>query len=309
MRLIFLGTPQFAAVILEALLSHHEVAAVLTQPDKPAKRGLSLQKSPVKITAEAAGVPVFQPTRLRDANLQQILQAMHADALIVAAYGLILPESFLQMTALGAINIHASLLPRWRGAAPIQRAIEAGDTQTGISIMQMEKGLDTGPVWIQESLPILREDTAETLGQKLAKLGATMILRFLESIESNKAMEAKPQNEEEATYAKKIDNHEAIINWHEAAVVIERKIRAFYPDPVAKSTLSGTPVRFFKAMVEPKAQGKPGAILAIDQQGILVACGQGGIWLQQLQRAGGRPMPATEWAKGVRFSENPCFGS
>ena len=309
MRLIFLGTPQFAAVILEALLTHHQVAAVLTQPDKPAKRGLSLQKSPVKITAAEAGVPVFQPTRLRDVNLQQTVQAMHADALIVAAYGLILPEAFLEMTALGAINIHASLLPRWRGAAPIQRAIEAGDMQTGISIMQMEKGLDTGPVWIQESLPILKEDTAESLVQKLAKLGATMLLRFLDAIESNEAMEAKPQNEEEATYAHKIDKNEAIINWHEPAVVIERKIRAFYPDPVVKSTLAGTPVRFFKAMVDPKAQGKPGEILAIDWQGILVACGQGGIWLQQLQRAGGRPMAAIEWAKGVRFPKNPCFGN
>lgn len=309
MRLIFAGTPNFAAAILQALLdAHHDIAAVLTQPDKPAKRGLLLQQSPVKEVAKKEGLTILQPGHLRDDNLRQTILKLNADALIVAAYGLILPESILHTTPLGAMNVHASLLPRWRGAAPIQRAILAGDDHTGVSIMQMEKGLDTGPVLLQKKLAIVKDDTSESLGKKLADLGAATLLEVLHAQAEGRPFEAAPQNNAMASYAHKINKEEALIDWHQPALVTERIIRAFYPDPAARTVFLDIPVRIFKAEIEKNAQGMPGAILDINEKGILVACGQQGLWLQELQRAGGKKMLAKEWAKGVRLPEKAHFG-
>ena len=295
MRLIFAGTPEFAASSLRAIIdAGHRVALVLTQPDRPAGRGMALHASPVKQLALAAGIEIFQPLTLKDADAQARVRAVEADLMVVAAYGLILPQAVLDMPRLGCINIHASLLPRWRGAAPIQRAILAGDSETGVCIMQMEAGLDTGPVLLSAALPIAEEDTSATLHDKLAALGAQLIVDALGRL----PLPASPQPEDGVTYAAKIEKHEAALDWRQPASVLIRRVRAFIPFPGAISSLDGNPLKIWNAEVVPEG-GEPGVVLAADRHGIVVACGEGALRLTELQKAGGKRLPVQQFFAGT----------
>jgi methionyl-tRNA formyltransferase len=297
MRLIFAGTPPFAARALDALLAAgHQPGLVLTQPDRPSGRGMKPKPSAVKALAIERRLQVYQPENLKTAECLQRLGAVRADAMIVAAYGLILPESVLGIARLGAINIHASLLPRWRGAAPIQRAILAADLQTGISIMQMDAGLDTGPLLAAESLPIGDDDTAGSLHDKLAELGARLITATLARLARGPVTPtAQPENG--ASYAAKISKAEAEIDWTDSAAAIGRKVRAFNPQPGASSSTRGVALKVWRA--GPVGQsGPPGKILGAGSDGIIVACGSGALCLQELQRAGGKRLPAAEFLAG-----------
>ena len=311
MRLAFAGTPVFAARALEALhQAGHEVLAVLTQPDRPTGRGQRVQPSPVKALATAWDVPVWQPNSLkldgRDATLaqatQQALLACQPDALVVAAYGLLLPPWLLQLAPHGALNIHASLLPRWRGAAPIQRAIEAGDTHTGVCIMQMEQGLDTGGVWLRQALPIDAQDTAATLHDRLAMLGADLMLRVLHDMASpTPSLTCQAQDASGVTYAEKIQKHEATIDWRLPASVLARRIRAFNPAPGMSTALQGQVERLklWQAQVlAPTRVAPPGTVLAAGEQGVDVACGQGMLRVTEWQRPGGKRLPAAAFVQG-----------
>ena len=296
MRLIFAGTPEFAACALAALLhAGHEIALVLTQPDRPAGRGLKLVHSAVKALALNHGLDVYQPVNLKAEETRTRLHALGADAMVVAAYGLILPEAVLAIPRLGAINIHASLLPRWRGAAPIQRAILAGDARTGISIMQMDRGLDTGPILGVESVAIAAEDDSSSLHDKLAQTGARLILTVLAQLARGELV-AQAQAAD-ATYAAKITKAEAEIDWGEPAQIIERKIRAFNPQPGASSTIRGVTLKIWRAVVSTQ-EGAPGAILEAGTKGIVVACGAGALCVHELQRAGGRKLTAAQFLAG-----------
>ncbi|MBN7797119.1 methionyl-tRNA formyltransferase [Parahaliea mediterranea] len=311
LRLIFAGTPDFAAHHLEALLaSEHEVIAVYTQPDRPAGRGKKLQASPVKQRALAAGLPVRQPPSLRDADAQRELAALDADAMIVVAYGLILPQAVLDAPRLGCLNVHASLLPRWRGAAPIQRAIEAGDAETGVTIMQMDAGLDTGAMLTTARCGIGPDTTAASLHDTLAELGAPCLLRVLEDLPGYRAA-ARPQDDGEATYAAKILKPEARLDWRLDAATLDRKVRAFNPFPVCFSELDGQRVKVWRAQPLVMAGGgDPGTIVHCDREGIDVACGDGRLRLQALQLPGGRTLDAAavlnargeQFAVGARFA-------
>ena len=294
MKLIFAGTPEFAAQALAALITAgHQLALVLTQPDRPSGRGMALRPSPVKALALEHGIEVFQPPTLRDAAAQARLQAVGADAMIVAAYGLILPQAVLDLPRFGCINIHASLLPRWRGAAPIQRAILAGDAESGVCIMQMEAGLDTGPILLQEAVIIDACETTASLHDKLAHCGAELIVRALARL----PLPAKPQPSAGVTYAHKIDKAEASIDWQQSASHIDRQIRAFNPFPGAQTTLAGQRLKLWQA--RPHAgQGEPGRVLAIERDAIIVACGEGALALSELQKAGGKRLPAREFLAG-----------
>lgn len=295
MRLIFAGTPEFAAVALQAIIgAGHQVALVLTQPDRPAGRGMAMHASPVKQLALAAGIEVFQPPTLRDAAAQERVRATEADLMVVAAYGLILPQTVLDMPRLGCINIHASLLPRWRGAAPIQRAILAGDSETGVCIMQMEAGLDTGPVLLSSSLPITDCDTAATLHDKLATLGAQLIVDALGRL----PMPARLQSEAGVTYAAKLEKSEAALDWRQPASELIRRVRAFNPFPGASSSLEGHPLKIWRAEVTP-AGGEPGVVLTVEKGGIVVACGEGALRLTELQKAGGKRLPVQQFLAGT----------
>ena len=297
MRLIFAGTAEFAAHALRALLhTGHDVALVLTQPDRPAGRGLRLGPSAVKVLAQEHGVDVYQPASLKDEAALTRLGSLGADAMVVAAYGLILPGPVLAIPRLGAINIHASLLPRWRGAAPIQRAILAGDALTGISIMQMDRGLDTGPLLATQSIAIAAEDTSASLHDKLAELGARLIVTALAQLERGQ-LRAEPQAAAGASYAAKITKAEAGIDWSEAAAVIERKLRAFNPLPGATAMTRGVGLKIWRARVSP-AEGVPGTILDAGANGIIVACGSGSLCVLELQRAGGRKLAAAQFLAG-----------
>jgi len=297
MRLVFAGTPEFSARALAALHdAGHEIALVLTQPDRPAGRGLKLAPSAVKVLAQQRGLEVSQPPSLKDAQVQQRLRAMGADAVVVAAYGLILPEAVLAATRLGAINIHASLLPRWRGAAPIQRAILAGDARTGISIMQMDQGLDTGPVLAAEAIPIEPDDTAASLHDKLATLGARLIVSALARLERGE-LRAEAQAQAGACYAAKIAKEEADIDWGDAATAIERKVRAFNPLPGAATAIRGAAIKIWRARAL-AAQGAAGTILETGPEGIVVACGSGALRVLELQRAGGKRLAAAQFLAG-----------
>lgn len=299
MRLIFAGTPEFAAVALrEILAAGHQVALVLSQPDRPAGRGMAVQASPVKRLAADAGIPVFQPTTLKDDAAQATLRAVGADVMVVAAYGLILPQAILDMPRFGCINIHASLLPRWRGAAPIQRAILAGDTETGVCIMQMESGLDTGPALRCVSVPIAAGDTAGHLHDELASLGGHLVVDVLAAL----PLPAVPQATAGITYAAKIDKGEAQLDWHLPAEQLARKVRAFNPAPGAFFVWQGTAVKVWVAEVT-DGRGEPGLVLAVDKGGIVVACGNGdALSLRELQRAGGKRLPAAQFTSGATFS-------
>ena len=300
MRIIFAGTPEFAARALEALLAAgHEVALALTQPDRPAGRGMALQPSAVKKVALAHGIPVFQPERLKDPATHEPIRAACVDGgaelMVVAAYGLILPQAVLDLPRRGCINIHASLLPRWRGAAPIQRAIEAGDAQTGITIMQMEAGLDTGPMLLAGTLDIDPQDSAGTLHDRLATLGGTLAVDALARLDR---LEAVPQPEAGVTYAGKIDKAEARLDWTQPAAVLARKLRAFDPFPGATLVLAGEPVKAWRGTAV-SAGGRPGQVLDVNPSGIVVACGNGALRLTELQKPGGRRLSAAEFLRGT----------
>ena len=298
MKLIFAGTPEFAAQALAALIAAgHQLALVLTQPDRPSGRGMALRPSPVKTLALEHGIEVFQPPTLRDAAAQARLQAVGADAMIVAAYGLILPQAVLDLPRFGCINIHASLLPRWRGAAPIQRAILAGDAESGVCIMQMEAGLDTGPVLLSAALPIAADETAGSLHDRLAELGAGLIVTALEKM----PLAPTPQADCGVTYAAKIEKSEAMLDWNQSAQQLARQVRAFNPFPGALATLGQLSVKVWRASAE-AGEGSPGTILASDRAGILVACGEGALRLTELQKAGGKRLSAAQFLAGASSS-------
>jgi methionyl-tRNA formyltransferase len=303
-NIVFAGTPAFAAVALDALLrAGHEIRLVLTQPDRPSGRGLAPRPSAVKRMALARGLSILQPVSLTVPELGAAVAAQQPDALVVAAYGLIIPRSLLGLARLGALNIHASLLPRWRGAAPIQRALLAGDRQTGITIMQMDEGLDTGDILLQEAIEIGAEDTAGSLHDRLAALGSELIVKAL-------ATPCVPvaQDASQACYAAKIDRREALIDWTEHAAVIERKVRAFNPAPGASTQLDGETLKIWRATDEPDAAGPPGQVLDSGTQGILVACGSGALRILELQRAGGRRMHVSAFLAGYSVARRAQLG-
>jgi len=306
LNVIFAGTPGFALRILEAILeSRHRVLAAITQPDRPAGRGLGTTASDVKRAALERGLTVLQPHSLREPDAQPFIAELGADVMVVAAYGLLLPRRVLDLPPRGCINVHASLLPRWRGAAPIQRALLAGDARTGISIMQMDDGLDTGPVLMQEACAIGAEDTAGTLHDRLAALGARLCVRALDALEAG-ALSARPQAEPDATYAPKIRKEEAQIDWAESAAFVHRRVRAFDPTPGAVARLRGTDIKIWKCSVA-LGQGAPGAVLSVSDSGLLVACGEGAVWVTELQRPGGRRLGAGDFLRGFEVGTGECF--
>ncbi len=309
MKIIFAGTPHFAATALEALLaSNYAIVAVLTQPDRPSGRGMQLAPSPVKQLAMQHGVPVLQPLTLKAAEIQRQLAAYQADVMVVAAYGLILPTAVLQQQRLGCLNIHASLLPRWRGAAPIQRAILAGDTETGITIMQMDEGLDTGAMLLHKACPISAHETSKTLHDKLANLGAEAILDVLGQLK-NEGVGGVAQDASLTTYAAKLSKAEALLDWTQSATQLERAIRAYNPAPVAHSLLNGTTIKIWQARISDDVQGSPGTVLAINKHGIQVACGKGALYVEVLQRPNAKAMPAAQFVQGFVVKVGDYFGN
>lgn len=297
MKVIFAGTPEFAAQALAALIeAGHQIPLVLTQPDRPAGRGMKLTASPVKALALKHDLRVEQPLTLKDATAQQVVADVGADVMVVAAYGLILPQAVLTMPRLGCLNIHASLLPRWRGAAPIQRALLAGDRETGITIMQMDVGLDTGDMLLEEILPIAADDTAQTLHDKLAALGARAIVAALDRLQQG-TLSPRPQDNALAIYAAKLTKEEGKIDWKQSAEQLSRSVRAYNPFPVAQAGFKGEVWRIWQAK-HAEGQGEPGEILRADKEGILVACGSGALLLTEIQKAGGKRMPAANFLAG-----------
>jgi methionyl-tRNA formyltransferase len=316
LRVAFAGTPAFALAALERLhAAGFTVPLVLSQPDRPAGRGQQLQPSPVKAFAVAHGLPVAQPRGLRldgkwaddAAAARAALEAARPDVLVVAAYGLILPRWVLALPRLGCLNIHASLLPRWRGAAPIHRAIEAGDAETGVVIMQMDEGLDTGAMLLTERVPIGPDATTGALTIALAALGGRLVVEALE-LAACGGLRPEPQPVEGVTYAAKIDKAEAAVDWRLPAPVIERRLRAFDPAPGATAVLDGETFKLWRGVVEPGVAGEPGRVLAAGPDGIVVACGEGALRLVELQRPGGKRLSAADVlrgrpvAPGARFS-------
>lgn len=293
LRIIFAGTPDFAASSLAALIdSPHEVVAVYTQPDRPAGRGRKLAASPVKQLAVEHNIPVFQPISLKNHNEQETLSSLNADLMVVVAYGLILPPLALSIPKLGCINVHASLLPRWRGAAPIQRAILAGDQETGITIMQMDAGLDTGDSLLENSCPIQPTDTGSSLHDRLAELGAKSLLEVLDNL-PEKQKGATPQNHDLATYAHKLDKEQARIDWQLSAEEIDRLVRGFNSWPVAYSELNDSRVRIWEAQpLNQNHTNESGTIIDSSPEGIDVACGKGVLRLRTIQLPGAKALPA-----------------
>jgi len=297
LRLVFAGTPDFAVPHLAACRrAGIDVVAVYTQPDRPAGRGRSLAASPVKQAALAAGLPVEQPENFRSAAAVDALRGHAPDLLVVVAYGLILPKRVLAIPRHGGWNVHASLLPRWRGAAPIQRALLAGDSETGVCLMQMEAGLDTGPVLLRETLPIRADDTGGSLHDRLAELGARVLARGLDRLVRGDALPAAAQPADGISYAHKLDKAEARLDWQRPAAELERQVRAFDPWPVAEAALGADVVRVWRAQaLADAADAAPGTIVAAGRDGIDVACGDGVLRVIELQRAGGRRMRAADY--------------
>ncbi|MNF45692.1 Methionyl-tRNA formyltransferase [compost metagenome] len=293
LRIVFAGTPEFAAEHLRALLdSPHQLVAVYSQPDRPAGRGQKLAASPVKQLALQHQIAVLQPQSLRDPAAQAELAALKPDLLVVVAYGLILPQAVLDIPRLGCINSHASLLPRWRGAAPIQRAIEAGDPESGVTVMQMEAGLDTGPMLLKVRTPIAADDTGGSLHDRLASLGPQAVLQAIAGLAAGTLM-GEVQDDSLATYAHKLNKDEARLDWTRPAVELERLIRAFHPWPICHSTLNGAALKVHAAELG-EGNGAPGSLLAADKQGLTVACGQGALRLTRLQLPGGKALDFRE---------------
>jgi methionyl-tRNA formyltransferase len=293
LKIIFAGTPDFAATHLQALIRQHDIVAVYTQPDRPAGRGKKLTASPVKLLAAQNNLDIYQPQSLKDAEQQAILARLQADIMVVVAYGLILPQVILDTPKLGCINVHGSILPRWRGAAPIQRAVEAGDNETGITIMQMDAGLDTGAMLTITRCTVEADETSGSLYNKLAALGGPALLGTLDKIKAGTAV-ATAQDNDQSTYAKKIDKIEALINWSESAAVIDRRIRAFNPFPAAYTEIGGQRVKIWGAQISSENRALAGQILTADNNGLLVACGQGCLLLTEIQLAGKSRMPVSE---------------
>lgn len=309
MRIVFAGTPAFAAVALQALVDlGFDLVLVLTQPDRPAGRGLRELPSAVKQLTLRHGLPLVQVHTLRDEKILAQLRSTRAQVMVVAAYGLILPPDVLDIFPAGCINIHASLLPRWRGAAPIQRAILAGDSETGISIMRMEQGLDTGPVYLARTTPVLPDDSAGSLHDRLAQLGAHCIVHALRQIE-NGAPAPTPQPTDGITYAHKVSKSEAAIQWQRDSVDVDRQVRAFNPFPGAFSLLRNAPVKIWRGFASADGQGAPGEILAHGPDGIDVACGKGMLRITELQKAGGRRLSGAEFLRGLLPLPGERFGS
>jgi methionyl-tRNA formyltransferase len=305
MKLIFAGTPEFAVVALDGLLdAGFDVALVLTQPDRPAGRGMELRPSAVKRSALARGLRLLQPASLKDETVRQQLRAVGAQAMVVAAYGLLLPGAVLTIPARGCLNIHASLLPRWRGAAPIQRALLAGDRETGITIMQMDGGLDTGAILLQEKIAIHDDDTAQTLHDRLARLGARCIVRALREQPSPRA-----QDDTGATYAEKISKAEAMIDWSRSARDICRQIHAFNPVPGAATTLDAATLKIWRAQPAVAATGTPGTIVSASARGIVVATGDGAVSIAELQKAGGKRLTAAAFLAGAALAPGARLGT
>lgn len=303
LRIVFAGTPEFAAEHLKALLgSRHQVIAVYSQPDRPAGRGKKLSASPVKEVALAHDIPVYQPLNFKSPEAIAELASLDADLMVVVAYGLILPKAVLETPRLGCINVHASILPRWRGAAPIQRAIEAGDSETGVTIMQMDVGLDTGDMLIKAFCPILAEDTAATLHDKLITIGAPALLQALDGIQAGSST-PEPQDDSLSNYAPKLAKEEAALNWQLSAAELERKVRAFNPFPVAHTKLMGAAddqrIRVWAATTSGATNtATPGVITRIDEHGLWVACAQGQLVLEQLQLPGKKALKVDEILRG-----------
>ncbi len=312
LKILFAGTPEFAVSPFKALLqSSHTIIAAYTQPDRPAGRGRLLHESPIKQLAVLHNIPVFQPKSLRDPEEQAFLKNLNPDLMVVAAYGLILPKAILEIPKYRCINIHASLLPRWRGASPIQQAILAGDPETGISIMQMDAGLDTGDVLSMHACPITAEDTSQTLHDKLAVLGSEALIAILNDMETKK-LSLQKQNDSLASHAPKISKEDAKIDWSENAVVLDRKIRAFNPWPIAFTNMGDQVIRIWKAIHienDSTSNSKPGVILNTSEAGIDVATGKGILRILELQLAGGKRLAVAEILKSKHalFLENSAF--
>ncbi|ANB70960.1 methionyl-tRNA formyltransferase [Paraburkholderia phytofirmans OLGA172] len=318
LRVIFAGTPEFAAAALAAIHSAgFPVPLVLTQPDRPAGRGMKLQASPVKRYAQEHELAVAQPPSLRRtgkypaeavAAIDQLRATPH-DVMVVAAYGLILPQEVLDIPRLGCINIHASLLPRWRGAAPIHRAIEAGDAETGITLMQMDVGLDTGAMISEARTPISADDTTATLHDRLALDGARLIVEALIELERSGKLAATPQPADGVTYAEKIGKHEAALDWRKPAAVLARQVRAFDPFPGGVGTLEdGTSIKIWAAVpVEAQGSSTPGTVADVSPEGVVVACGDGALRLTQLQKPGGKRLPVREFLAGAALAAGQRF--
>jgi methionyl-tRNA formyltransferase len=310
LRIVFAGTPEFAAEHLARLLeSRHQLIAVYSQPDRPAGRGQKLTPSPVKRLALKHDLPVYQPLSLRDPAAQAELASLAPDLLLVVAYGLILPQAVLDIPRLGCFNSHASLLPRWRGAAPIQRAVEAGDPVSGVTVMRMEAGLDTGPMLLKVETPISADDTGGSLHDRLAGLGAQALLDAVEALATDSASETV-QDDALATYAHKLNKDEARMDWTRPASELERRIRAFNPWPVCHTTLQGAPVKVLAASLAEQS-GTPGEILAAGADGIVVGCGEQCLRLTRLQLAGGKPLAVGDLLNSRReqFQPGQVFGS
>ena len=297
MKLIFAGTPDFAVPALAALIAAgHDIVMVLTQPDRPAGRGMKLKASPVKVLAEQHGLTVFQPLTLKDPQAQARIAEVQADAMIVAAYGLIIPDSTLHATRYGCYNIHASLLPRWRGAAPIHRSLLAGDQETGVTIMEVVAALDAGAMVSRGVVAIKDSDTTQSLHDVLSHIGATLMVTAMADLEKNGGLAATAQDESLVTYAHKLDKAEAAIDWQQSAAAISRQVRAFNPFPVAQSQLKDHTCRIWMATAE-AGQAQPGEIVGV-QDGILVGCGEGLLRIAELQAPGGKRMPAASFVQG-----------
>jgi len=310
LKIIFAGTPEFAAVALRALVAaDNEVVAVLTQPDRPAGRGRRILPGAVKQVALESQLQVMQPLSLQEMKAQQALAALDADLMVVAAYGLILPPAVLTIPRLGCINIHASLLPRWRGAAPIQRAILAGDQKSGVTLMQMNQGLDTGAILSQAVCVLHPDDTAGSVHDRLAQLGACTLLQILPRLQAG-TINPRPQNEAEACYAPKLNKKEAVIDWSQSANELDRRVRAFNPWPVAHTLLAGQRIRVWRAqpLSEDSPELEPGSIVRSGRAGIDVQTGNGLLRLLELQPAGGRVMSAVDFLNARHLQAGVCFG-
>jgi len=306
MRSVFAGTPEFAAQALAAILAAGQsVPLVLTQPDRPSGRGMALKASPVKQLALEHGLQVHQPASLKSAESRQPIIDASPDVMVVAAYGLILPQAALDIPRLGCINIHASLLPRWRGAAPIQRAVLAGDAETGVTLMRMEAGLDTGPMLLKGRLPITDADRVATLHDKLAALGARLIVEALPRLARGE-LPGEPQPAEGVTYAAKLEKSEAVLDWRQTAVVLSRAVRAFDPYPGTVARIEGQTIKVWRAEPAPGA-GEPGTVLAANADGILVACGEGALRLVELQKSGGKRLQAADFLHGFALKPGQRF--
>jgi methionyl-tRNA formyltransferase len=296
LRIVFAGTPEFAVPSLRAACARNEVVAVYTQPDRPAGRGRQVTMSPVKLEALERGLPVFQPLDFKSAQAREELAALQPDLMVVVAYGLILPSKVLSIPRLGCWNVHASLLPRWRGAAPIQRAIEAGDLVTGVCLMQMEKGLDTGPVLLSLQTPIAPDDTAQSLHDRLAALGAEVLGDGLGLARAGMPPQPRPQAEEGVTYAHKLAKEESRLDFRLGAAELDRKLRAFQPWPGAEAIVEGERLRLHAARpLTLEHQQAPGTVIAAGRDGLDIACGRGALRLLRVQREGGRPIAIADY--------------